>query len=164
MSIKRLTEGWNATEDSCVSGIHPMRPSDPLGIYLGPNPMMRGEQCAELYLTYWEACEIATKIGYPMPEVYEQQRLEIDQQARKIAALEDDLRHEINTLQLKAVSTEVKNMKKELLNALEGYAGAVRGIGSQPSPVAQVTGRGRSDSLAAAGQGKRVTEGKRPTL
>lgn len=123
MAIKRLHEGFGIGQDSCISGTHPMRPEDPPGLYLGRNPAALGEG---LFITYWEACEIATKIGYPMPEVYEQQKAEIDAQAQEIAALQQQLQSEVHDLQLKAVSTEIKNVKKEILGALEDTLSAVR--------------------------------------
>lgn len=141
MSIKRLHEGFGIGEDSCISGSHPMREDDILrgteGVYLGANPESPSKG---LFITYWEADEIAQKIGFPHIAVYGEQKKLIDEQAAQIADLEHQLQHEIHNLQLKAVSTQIKNSNKELLNALEGTTAAIRarlgdsGSDAKPAP------------------------------
>lgn len=140
MAIKRLHEGFGIGEDSCIGGSHPMREDDIIrgteGVYLGPNPESPSKG---LYITFWEADEIAQKIGFPHIAVYDEQKRLIDEQALQIADLENQLQHEIHNLQLKAVATLVKNGNKELLNALEGTAAAIRArlgdSGSNPTPA-----------------------------
>lgn len=127
MAIKRLHSGFGIGEDSCISGSHPMREDDILrgteGVYLGANPESPSKG---LFITYWEADEIAQKIGFPHIAVYAEQKRLIDEQADIIAELESKLEHEIHSLQLKAVTTQIKNGNKELLSALEETLAAVR--------------------------------------
>lgn len=122
--ITRLKPGeMIAEDDSFVSGIHPMRESDPPGFFLGYNPDVPGKP---MYITWWDATEIATKMGYPMPEVYEAQLAHIDEQARYIAELEQTLNGAVNDLQMKGIMKAIQNTKKETLDAIQGYAAAVR--------------------------------------
>lgn len=138
MSITRLHEGFGVGQDSCVSGRHPMTEQDILsgteGVYLGRNPASLGEG---LFLTFWEADEIAQKIGFPHIEVYHEQTRLVDEQARRIAELEHQLNAEVHNLQLKAVSTQIKNSNKEILSVLEDTLAAVRArlgdSGSKPA-------------------------------
>lgn len=123
MAIKRIHDGMGIGEDSCVSGVHPNRVEDPPGVYLGINPESPSKG---LFLTFWEAMEVACKIGYPTIEVYEAQKALIDEQAAEIAELEHRLDSEIHNLQLKAVSTEIKNVKKEVLGEIVGLTSAIR--------------------------------------
>jgi hypothetical protein len=148
MSIKRLHEGFGVGEDSCISGIHPMRASDPPGVYLGNNPESLSKG---LYITYWEADEIAQKIGFPHIGVYEEQKRLIDQQAREIEDLKQQLNEEINTLQLKSIHTAIKNGNKDVLNAVEGYSAAVRARVAVAGKAA-----GSSASKSAGGTAKPV--------
>lgn len=107
------------------------------GVYLGDNP--EAPACG-LFLTYWDAEEVAQTIGYPPITVYDAQKKLIDEQADIIAELESKLQHEIHSLQLKAVSTEIKNVKKELLSEVEGLTAAIRarlgdsGSDAKPTP------------------------------
>lgn len=135
MAIKRLSPGFGIGQDSCVSGRHPMTEQDVLngteGVFLGNNPEA---PATGLFLTFWEADEVAQCIGFPHITVYEEQKRLIYEQAVQIADLERQLDEEIHSLQLKAVSTEIKNTKKELLNALEGTTSAIRArLGSSRS-------------------------------
>jgi len=142
MAIKRLHEGFGVGQDSCISGNHPMREDDLVrgteGVYLGPNPESPSKG---LFITFWEADEIAQKIGFPHIAVYDEQKRLIDEQAQQIAELERLLSAEVHSLQLKAISTEIKNTKKELLNAVEGYSAAVRArLGNSGSDTVVVAG------------------------
>jgi hypothetical protein len=142
MAIKRLHPGFGIGEDSCISGNHPMREDDVLrgteGLYLGANPESPSKG---LFITYWEADEIAQKIGFPHIAVYQAQKDLIDQQALEIAELERRLDSEIHNLQLKAVSTEIKNVKKELLREVEGLTAAIRArLGNSGSNVDALKG------------------------
>lgn len=142
MPIKRLYEGFGVGEDSCVTGRFPMTEQDILngteGVYLGVNPESPSKG---LYLTFWEADDVAQAIGFPSITVYDEQKKLIDEQAQTIADLEHQLQNEIHNLQLKAVATQIKNGNKELLNAFEGTMAAVRARlgdgGSKPDPLAR---------------------------
>jgi hypothetical protein len=127
MSVKRLHEGFGIGEDSCISGRHPMTEADlaagQQGVYLARNPESPSKG---LYVTFWEADDIAQAIGYPGIGVYEEQKKLIDDQAQRIAALEDQLNNEINSLQLLAFMKEVRKGNKEVLGALEATLAAVR--------------------------------------
>lgn len=148
MSIKRLHEGFGIGQDSCISGIHPMRPNDPPGVYLGVNPEA---PATGLFITFWEADEIAQKIGFPHIGVYEEQKRLIDEQAREIEDLKQQLNEEINTLQLKAVHQAIKNGNKDVLNAVEGYSAAVRArvavAGKAAGSVASKSAGGKAEPV-----------------
>ena len=137
MAIQRLSPGYNGgyIEDSFMSGVYPLRETDPPGFSLGRNPF---DERRQLYITYWDACEIACKIGFPMPEVYEAQLALIDEQARTIADLEAQLQNEVHDLQMKAISKQIKNSAKEILDAHERTLAAVRarlgGADAVPGP------------------------------
>lgn len=133
MSVKRIHDQMGVGQDCCVSGRHPNLGSDEPGVYLGPNPEA---PATGLFLAHYIAQEVAICLGYPTLEVYEQQKSLIDSQAMEVAELERRLDEEIHSLQLKAVSTEIKNTKKELLNALEGTTSAIRArLGNSRSDV-----------------------------
>lgn len=142
MAIRRLHEGFGIGQDSCVSGRHPMTEQDVLngteGVYLGDNPE---SPATGLFLTYWDAEEVAQTIGYPPITVYEEQRRLIDEQALEIAELEHRLDSEVHNLQLKAVSTEIKNIKKEVLHEIEGLTDAIRARISSGGSDAKPTAR-----------------------
>lgn len=125
MAIQRLFEGYNGgyIDDSFMSGTHPLRESDPPGFSLGRNPF---DERRQLYITYWDACDIATKLGYPMPEVYEAQLALIDEQARTIADLEAALQNDVHDLQMKAIQKQIQKSSKEILDAHERTLAAVR--------------------------------------
>lgn len=145
MAIKRLHEGYGVDGDSVISGRFPMSEQDirdgTEGLYLGRNPE---DQRRSMYITYWEADEIAQKIGFPHIEVYKAQLKELQDLRDQVAELERMLDEEVHDLQLKAVSTEIKNAKKEIVNAVEGYRAAVAGrlsakrgvAGAVPTPSA----------------------------
>lgn len=149
MAIKRLHEGFGIGQDSCISGIHPMRPSDPPGVYLGRNPESLG---MGLFITYWEADEIAQKIGFPHIAVYEEQKRLLDEQAAEIDDLKAQLNEEINDLQMKAILKAINNGNKDVLNAVEGYSSAVR---------ARVAVAGKA---AGTGAGKLAAGAAKPVL
>lgn len=152
MAIKRLHEGFGVGEDSCVSGIHPMREEDlrrgQQGLYLGVNPESPSKG---LFITYFEAEEIAGKIGYPLRVVYDEQKKLIDEQAAEIAELEHRLNVEVHSLQLKAVTTEIKNIKRDVLHEIEGLSVAIRArLGGGGSNVAATPGANGDDGAAKA--------------
>jgi hypothetical protein len=126
MAIKRLYEGFGVGQDSCISGSHPMREDDirsgTEGVYLGPNPEA---PATGLFITYWEADEIAQKIGFPHIAVYGEQKRLIDEQAARIVQLEEALEYEVQSLQLKEVLKAVTTSEKKVLNAVESYRAAV---------------------------------------
>jgi hypothetical protein len=135
MAINRLFEGYNGgyIDDSFMSGVHPLRESDPPGFSLGRNPF---DERRQLYITYWDACEIAVKLGYPMPEVYEAQLALIDEQARTIADLEASLQSEVHDLQMKAIQKQIQKSSKEILDAHAATLAAVRArLGADGSPA-----------------------------
>lgn len=125
MAIQRLTPAHNGgfIEDSFMSGVYPLRETDPPGFSLGRNPF---DERRQLYITYWDACDIATRIGFPMPEVYEAQLALIDEQARTIADLEAALQNDVHDLQMKAISKQIQKSSKEILDAHERTLAAVR--------------------------------------
>lgn len=135
MAIQRLTPEYNGgyIEDSFMSGVYPMRETDPPGFSLGRNPF---DERRQLYITYWDACEIATKLGYPMPEVYEAQLALIDEQARTIADLEAALQNDVHDLQMKSISKQIKKGTDEILAAHERTLSAVRArLGADGGPA-----------------------------
>lgn len=125
MAIQRLIPGYNGgyIEDSFMSGVYPMRETDPPGFSLGRNPF---DERRQLYITYWDACEIATKLGYPMPEIYEAQLKLIDDQARTIAGLEAALQNDVHDLQFKAIAKQIQKGTDAILAAHERSLAAVR--------------------------------------
>lgn len=127
MAIKRLYEGFGVGEDSCVEGRNPLTEQDiragTEGVYLGPNPESPSKG---LFLTYWEADEVAQKIGFPHIAVYAEQKLLIDQQAQEIADLKHQLENEVHSLQVEAVAKEIRKSNKELLGEIQSYNAAAR--------------------------------------
>lgn len=153
MAIKRLHEGFGVGQDSCISGNHPMREDDLLhgteGVYLGANPESPSKG---LFITFWEADEIAQKIGFPHIAVYGEQKRLIDDQAARIAELEHQLQNEIHSLQLKEVLKTVTKTNKEVLNAVEGYSSAVRArLGNSGSNADTPAGAAVKQHKAAGG-------------
>lgn len=151
MAIQRLFEGYNGgyIDDSFMSGTHPLRESDPPGFSLGRNPF---DERRQLFITWWDACEIATKLGYPMPEVYEAQLAQIDEQARYIAELEAALQNDVHDLQMKAIAKQIQKSSKDTLDAIQAYTGAVRArLGADGS-----TGGAGDGAKSTAGSGASV--------
>lgn len=153
MAIKRLHAGFGIGQDSCISGSHPMREDDILrgteGLYLGANPEA---PATGLFITYWEADEIAQKIGFPHIAVYQEQKRLLDQQAAEIIELERLLDEDVHSLQLKSILTAVTNSKKDVLNAVEGYSAAVRARLGNSGSDAAAPKRATVRSQAASGR------------
>ena len=148
MAIQRLFEGYNGgfIDDSFMSGTHPLRESDPPGFSLGRNPF---DERRQLYITFWDACEIACKVGFPMPEVYEAQLALIDEQAQRIAVLEQITQDDIHDLQMKAIAKQIKKGTDEVLAAHERSLAAVRArLGADGG--AAVAGDGAKKSVRGA--------------
>jgi hypothetical protein len=152
MNIQRLHEGFGVENDSCIQGRHPMTAEDlranTQGVYLGPNPQ---DPYHTLYLTYWEAEEVAQKIGLPQVTVYQEQKRLLDEQAQTIADLKEQLEFEINSLQVEAVAKEIRKSHKELLGEIQSYNGAVRArIGNSGSAAGVAQGATKPVGAAKA--------------
>ena len=152
MEIQRLTAAHTVANDSCIDGRMPMTEQDikdgTEGVYLGINPQ---DPMHLLYLTYWEADEVAQKLGFPHIAVYKEQKRLLDEQAQTIADLEHQLDNEIHSLQVEAVAKEIRKSHKELLSEIQSYNGAVRArIGSGGSAAGSAEGAASKLSTAKA--------------